>query len=100
MDHGGDDWSEHLLLLLLFVFGAGVDSRKHGTGLDDDAGSRFLGRLSIRRTHGDCNAQFAMSLALVHAAGGWDIPVVAANRYPNMAICTHQVVGGVECDPA
>jgi hypothetical protein len=41
-----------------------------------------------------------MSLALVHAAGGWDIPVVAANRYPNMAICTHQVVGGVECDPA
>ena len=78
--------------MLLLLFGARVGSRKCGAGLDDDAGSRRFRRRSVRGAHRHRNAQFAMGLALVHAARGRDVRVVAANGHANMAVCPDKVV--------
>src|SRR5271156_1559637 len=89
-----------LLLLLLLMVDARVSSRKRGAGLDDDAGSGILGQRSVRWTHRDRDAEFAQGLALVHASGRRNVRVVAANGYANVAICTNQIIGRVECNPA
>ena len=50
------------------------------------------GRWSVRGTHGHGNAQWAVSLTLIYAAGGRNVRVVAANGHANMAVCPDKVV--------
>lgn len=90
-----------LLLLLLLLLGAGTETRKYGAGLDDDAGSCFFWRRrAIRRTYRYCNTQLALRVALVDAAGGWDVSVIAANGDTNVAIASDQIIRRVKSDPA
>src|ERR1700722_1533907 len=101
--HGLEDSGIHepnlLLLLLLFVIGPQIHSRKHWSRLNHHARSRLFRRWSIGGTHRHRYAKLALRFTLVHTPRRRNIRIIASDGYPNMTIATDQVVRRVEGCP-